>query len=290
MLTLFSTPKAFEGLFDTLQHNAIASWRALMPRCEILLFGDDAGVSDACKAYDCEHLPDVRLSAKGTPMLDDMFVQAQQRAAFDRVAYVNADIILSDDLLRGLGRIDLPRYLMVGRRVDLDVTRRIDFGDANEVARLWTRAKSEGRLHSASGIDYFVFPRGQVMDLPPFPVGRILWDNWLIYNTRRKMTPVIDATAAVTIIHQNHDYSHVAGGSAAVHKGPEVQANRELVGRDFLPFTTDDATWRLEQTGLKRAWEPARLLRHLVRAPALVPGLRRSVGVGRRIKRLLSPG
>ena len=42
-LTLFATPKRFQGHIDNIQRNAIASWTRLNPRPEIILFGADDG-------------------------------------------------------------------------------------------------------------------------------------------------------------------------------------------------------------------------------------------------------
>lgn len=288
MITIFATPKRFSGLFDTLQHNAIASWRALGEDVQIILFGDDDGTAEAAALYDCEHVPDVALSHKGTPMLDDMFHRAQAQARHPLVCYANADIIFQDDLLPALPRVrDLGRFMMVGRRTNLDVTERLTLSEA--AGKRWIRreASLRGELFTPYGIDWFVFPKGQILDFLPFPVGRPMWDNWLIYHMRRQRIPVVDATWAVQVVHQNHDYGHVKGGHKAVWYGEEAQKNRELLGPDFLPFSIDDATWQLDANGLRRVLAPNRLLRHAVRGAALVPGLSRSVRVGRRLRSMM---
>lgn len=290
MITIFATPKRFSGLFDTLQHNAIASWRALGDDVQIILFGDDPGTAEAAAEYGCEHRPDVALSPKGTPMLDDMFHRAQAEAKHSLVCYANADIIFQDDLPDALRAVQssLGQFLMVGRRTNLDVTERLTMSD--EASRRWIRREAglRGELFTPYGIDWFVFPRGQIMDFLPFPVGRPMWDNWLIYHMRKQMIPVVDATWAVQVVHQNHDYGHVKGGHKAVWYGEEAQKNKELLGPDFLPFSIDDATWQLDVNGLRRVLAPSRLLRHAVRGAALVPGLSRSVRVGRRLRSILA--
>ena len=99
--------------------------------------------------------------------------------------------------------------------------------------------------------------------------------------------PVIDLTPSVTVVHQNHDYGHVAGGLHTVTRGIEAQRNWERVGPDFLQLTIADATWILDGRGL----HPARDLRHLARRalvyPALTPLLRPSVRVARFVYRAL---
>src|SRR5205807_8745206 len=105
----------------------------------------------------------------GTPLLDDAFRVAQERTRHGRVCYANADIILLDDFVPALGRVRLDRYLLVGRRTDLDVPGRLDFDDSGCTETLARRARTEVRLFTPDGIDYFVCPRGQIRDMPPFP-------------------------------------------------------------------------------------------------------------------------
>jgi hypothetical protein len=287
MISLFAIPKAFRGPIADAQDNTLGSWRRLHPDVQILLFGDDEGVAEAARRHGAEHVAEVARNQFGTPLLDDAFRVAQARARHRCVAYANADIVFGGDLLRALDAVALSSFLLVGRRTNLDVVGRLDFADPRWAETLRARARREGSLYSPMGIDYFVFPRGLVSEMPAFPVGRALWDNWMIHDARRRGVPVIDATQDVLAVHQNHDYGHIAGGSRAAWYGDEVKRNWEMLGPDFLPFTIDDATWTLEGGRCR----PARDLRHLARRvlmwPALDPRLKRSVRVARALKRAL---
>ena len=42
-------------------------------------------------------------------------------------------------------------------------------------------------------------------NIPKFAIGRWGWDNWLIWNMRRKGIPIIDGTNMIDVIHQNHE-------------------------------------------------------------------------------------
>ena len=70
---------------------------------------------------------------------------------------------------------------------------------------------------------------------------------------------MIDATKAVTAIHQNHDYSHHPRGKAGVWKGPEIKRNLELMGGIDHGLTLNYATFLLTPRGIRRALT----LRHL---------------------------
>jgi hypothetical protein len=126
-------------------------------------------------------------------------------------------------------------------------------------------------LHPPSGIDYFVFRRGLWREIPPFAVGRTMWDNWLIYSARARRVPVVDATASVMAVHQNHDYSHDAGGWQGVWKGPEAERNMALAGGLDHYFTIADASHRLRTGRLTRALDWAHLRRGWHTLPVLSP-------------------
>ena len=80
-------------------------------------------------------------------------------------------------------------------------------------------------------MDYFVFPKNAGLhELPAFAVGRPAWDNWLVYQAPRRRIPVIDATQATTVFHQNHGYAHVPDLSGDKWGGPEPDSNRRLAG------------------------------------------------------------
>ncbi|MGH7682683.1 MAG: glycosyl transferase family 2, partial [Candidatus Eiseniibacteriota bacterium] len=204
MLTIFTVPKPFQGHIGVIQKNAIGSWRALRPECQVILCGDEAGTAETAAALGVETIPDVERNRFGTPLLSSVFAAVEAKARHDILCYVNADILLLSDFLDAARRCAAarPRFLMVGQRWDLDVTEPIAFGAGWE-AELRGGVERAGSLHPPSGSDYFVYPRGALGELPEFAVGRPGWDNWMIYRARSLRWPVIDATESARIIHQN---------------------------------------------------------------------------------------
>ncbi len=251
MLTIFSVPKSFHGHTAIIQRNAILSWLQLRPRCEIILFGDDEGVEEIAHEFGLRHKPDIKKNEFGTPLLDSVFKQAQELAKHDLLMYINADIILFQDVIQALQCIDILPFLVCGRRFDMDITEEIDFNNPAWAEELLGRVRKEGRLHGYSGIDYFIFPRG-IIDLPPFAIGRPGWDNWLIYEMRRKKVAVINATKAITVVHQNHDYTHSKFGQKTRVSGPEFRQNIQLAGGRANLMTLRDADFYLTDAGLCR--------------------------------------
>jgi len=264
LLTLFTIPKPFRGHIATIQRNAIQSWLRLQPACEIILFGDDEGTAEVAAEFGVKHIPDVARNEYGTPLVSDLFEQAQRLATHDLLCYVNADIILLSDFLAAVRRIPFRRFLMVGQRWDLDLDRPWDFSHPNWEGRLRESVHQHGNLHPPTGIDYFVFTPGLWEVVPPFAIGRTVWDNWLIYGARARGAAVVDATRAVMAIHQNHDYAHIPDGVDGAWKGPEAQRNLALAGGYDHAFTLTDATWvltprwlvpALTREHLSRRWE-----------------------------------
>jgi len=263
MLTIFSIPKPFEGAVAVNQHNAIESWTRL-GGCEIILIGDDPGVAEAARRHNVRHLPYVDRTATGTPMLDSAFGVAEREATYSLFCFVNADIILFNDLLSALALVlnRTARFLMVGRRINLDVPESIAFeGKWEEDIR--EDAARAGHLHAPTGSDYFVWPKGLFARIPPFAIGRTSWDNWLMFEARRMGADLIDATSAVTAVHQNHDYGHVRGGHHVAWKGSEAQRNFALAGGARCIYTIDDATLLIRDGTLVSAFLPQYWYRHL---------------------------
>jgi hypothetical protein len=281
MLSLFSIPKPFEGESVRLQRNAIGSWRALDPEADILLLGDDAGVAECASEFGATHLAEVARTQWGTPRVDDMFARAERHARTEWVCYINADIILTRSFFNAAKRMAGFRQplLMVSQRWDLDVAGTLDFSDPHWEAALTADVRAHGQLHSLSGIDFFLYRKGFWNQIPPFGVGRTMWDNWFLYSARARGAMVVDATPSVCIVHQNHGYGHHPAGWQGVWKGPEAERNLELAGGLSHYFTIEDATHTLTERGLHRDLRPGRIRRRWQTGPVLYPLLARIISV-----------
>ena len=252
MLTLFAVPKPFRGHIGRIQTNALETWTRLRPPCRTLVFGDEEGVAEAAARFGVEHVPGLPRNEYGTPLLDWVFSEAARRAGSGLLCYVNADLMLLNDFPEAAGRIPFAQFLMVGQRYNVDLGRPWDFEDPQWPERLRELAQRSGELEPPAGSDFFVFPCGcGLEDLPPFAVGRPGWDNWMIYRARQLNMPVVDATPAVTVVHQNHDYSHVPGARGPKWFGPEGDANYALLGSMRNAYTLAHATHVLEPGGLR---------------------------------------
>lgn len=231
MITFFTTAKPFVGRTRTSQLNALASWKQVHPEAEVILFGQSEGSAEAATALNLRYVPNVQTNEFGTPLISAMFKAAQEQGRHNLQAYVNADIVLLDDFLPAVNRVSLSRFLLGGQRWDLDLDGALSL-ESDWIGHLRRAIRERGVCHPPSGSDYFVYRRGLWCDIPPFAVGRVGWDNWMIYRCLANGVPVIDASSVITVVHQNHaPYTHSKRiGRSGPWSGPESDYNTELAG------------------------------------------------------------
>lgn len=258
MITIFSLPKPFVGHFNIIQRNAIKSWTLLHPSCDIILLGDEPGTKNVAAEYNLQHIPYIERNEYGTPLVSSVFEVAQAEAKYPLLAYINADIILMSDFLPAIARIARKKFLMLGQRWDCDITDTIDTSAVDWEQKLRIYVETNGSLHPHTGVDYYVFPARLWGDIPPFAVGRTMYDNWLIWKARNIGCPVINATESVFCVHQNHERTYssigmkVINGEDCLVTGIEAKRNMELAGGSLFTFTLKDANWLLDDDGLQR--------------------------------------
>ena len=260
MLTFFSTPKPFLGHINVIQRNALRSWQQVHPDVEILLFGDDAGAAEVCAELGIRHVPAVRKNRYGTKYLASIYDQAQELARHDLLCYVNCDILLLADFRRAVERVAAAPepFLLAGRRWDVDIREPLCFQDSSWQDDVRKLALYTNRQRPSQWIDYFAFRRGLFhKQIPEFVIGRPGWDNWLLWYARHSGARLIDASAVVLAVHQNHDYGYHPEGEKGVWEGEEAQENYAMLEGHRKFRTLDNATHLLKPAGLHRnhrAW------------------------------------
>jgi hypothetical protein len=245
-LAIFTAPKPFTNPHIALiQRNAIYSWLNLGPQVEVILLGEEAGLAEFAAQCGARHIPAVARNANGTPLVSSMFDLVRRNSTSPLLCCVNADILLMPDVVQGAldTAKQAEKFLVVGQRYDLEVREPIEF-TPGWPERLRMRARTQGKLHRASGSDYFIFPRGCFTEMPAFAIGRAGWDNWMIYAGRRAGWPVADGSPSIMIVHQNHDYSHLPGGQPH-YRLPETFENVRLAGGKRAIFELQDVNRRL---------------------------------------------
>jgi hypothetical protein len=247
-LSLFACPRPFQGQTAIHQRNALTSWAWLWPPVDGVLLGDEYGTWGMAMEAHFAFEPFIAVDPFGTPLVSSIFERGEALGECEIVAYVNADIMLMNDFVQAVMRVSdafSGPFLMVGQRTDLQVDQCLTFtegwGD-----RLRQRAVTEGVLHQAAGVDYFVYRKGTLGPLPDFALGRQRWDNWIVWHVLDQGYPVINATDCVLAVHPNHDTSH-----QHAHNGQQRRMNDNLVrltgGR---LCTIADATHQMHKIGV----------------------------------------
>lgn len=253
-VTMVTIPKGFRDHAGVIQTNAIHSWVKLVRPQSVILCGDDPGVREMADATGSVHRPDIKKTDLGTPLVSDAILRTAREARTPWVCYLNGDIMLDSSFGRMLNRVDTSvPTLIVGRRIDVDVTTVLDL-DRPDAETALAQIAAGGTLSPSNAIDFFCFTPGRwVENMPEFAVGRPGWDNWFVFNAVRRGVRVIDATGQLLTLHQNHGYGHVPKGTGQAWNGPEAERHRQIIGSWFCYFTIDDATHVLRADGVKTA-------------------------------------
>ncbi len=249
MLTIFTTCKPFKGEFDLIQKNAIGSWRKLSSDIEIIIFGDEDGVSEISQEMSIRNVRNIS-KHNGLPVLREIFYTAQKIAKNDVLCYTNADIIFVKGLLETIHivRKFFRVFSIVGIRFNVKIDFKINFNEGWQHT-LIEYAKRNGSYHATNkAFDYFIFSKGLFYNLPPFVIGRIGWDNHFFTKLLKKRVPIFDATHSILAVHQEHSYSNAPGGYKEVWFGKEAQYNLKFVRSIDVEHSTDDAQFKVFST------------------------------------------
>jgi hypothetical protein len=246
MITIITTPRPFIGHYGVIQRNAIKSWLALRPECEIILIGNEEGTAETAKEFGIGHISNVVCAESGLRHMDSMLEVAQNTAKGDIIAWMNADTMIIGNLTEVVNSINKPIFLMGAQRWNLDVNEELE-GDWEY--KILESLKVHGKLSPPDSGNIIVFPKGLFRNVPPFISGRCCDDNWLYYKIRSLGFPLVDATQVIKIIHQNHDYSPEWAKLRERH--PDYVRNLALAGGYKHIYTLKNATIVLTPNGLK---------------------------------------
>ena len=209
MICIFSSPKSFaDPHIALIQRNAIQSWTLLKPQCDIILMGNDAGTAEIASEFHLKHVANVECKAN-KPIVSSLFKNAEINSDGMVLMYLNADIILLKDFLLHVNHIITQMagnpFFAIGQRCNVEINAPINFNDSNWENELKDNSLKYGRYSGPFSIDYFIFTKGLWKEIPPFTIGRVAYDNWLIYEARRLRCPIIDLTPSTCVIHQHHE-------------------------------------------------------------------------------------
>ena len=194
-----------------------------------------------CIKYNLIHISHIEKNNFGTPLLNDIFNKAQDRASNNIMLYINSDIILTDDLDKIASKLvqKHKEFLASGRRHELQISKLINF--KSDWQKTLFKRCNENNLKNSAWLDYFIFTKGIFGDIPPFALGRTFWDKWLMWQAANQGYPVIDITENIYAIHQSHGYSYRGKSTQSIWEGKEAVENIRLAGGWSHGYSLDEA-------------------------------------------------
>jgi hypothetical protein len=239
MISFLTSPKPFRDLSKDIQYRAIRNWLTVADGAEVILYGDSPGIDEAAAELGVRVQKEVGCAPSGLPYFGAIAAHAAEHARYDLQVYLNCDILLSG-LYQVMERLKYDRYLLIGQCINLGEGVVID-EPADEWISILGNLAAEKKLEmrSVAGVDYFGFRRGTWDELPPVVIGRGAYDQALLSYCQRRGFPLVDATLAVTALHQFHEYGHVAGGQKTVFSGEDAKNNLIVAGRHSVSVISD---------------------------------------------------
>ncbi|GAH76632.1 unnamed protein product, partial [marine sediment metagenome] len=141
------------------------------------------------------------------------------------------------------------QFLLVGVRYDSEISENLPDSNWQEFV-----LKHKGLLHplarkkagrkSFGGTDLFVFPKDLYSNIPPFNIGTLCYDAWLIYDVWQRQIPIINITLDIITIHQKH----------AIKTRSDNFWKEVAINKKFCPLKKDvrDADFILENGVLRQ--------------------------------------
>ncbi len=154
------------------------------------------------------------------PLINSAFTLADSSSKCEFVVFMNTDIFVLPSFggtLKAVMRTlsDVSRFLFIGHRIQVsdgpEVVEKVVTGaDAERnMQHRWVNGATQPNPHA---IDVFVWRRGSYQDvpIPPFLIGRNIWDLWLwSYAVRNWKT--IQGGNAFFVFHPVHEKPHQKG-------------------------------------------------------------------------------
>ena len=252
-LTLFSTFKPLEDdEYRRITRNAIGSWveaLRLHPTQIVLYVENRPFIESIVNEFNCDtiEIRDItKVNNKGLPTIDHIFHTAQDKSSAKLFCYINGDIIIPPDFMERIQPLLEVDYQFLLGATPFEM----EFPDELKFEGEWYYdlvTKYQGHWRDKVAIDLFIFTRHAFRRIPPFAIGRVAYDNYLIGHGKNVTDRLIDGSIHLRTIHQTHDYrpfmnmEHLRGASESVY-------NRKLAGgytkaslRQATHILTDDS-------------------------------------------------
>ena len=218
LLTLFTTWVYSSD--KALVHNlTMRNWVSLRPFIMPVVFTNDSETAEKCSEQGWDVLPVRVEAADGVPVLKHMYHDIMSVYNTTFYAYSNSDILYTDTLIETLASLinsslDLEKpTLIVGKRTNVKF---LTEHEGSSWENLTAVSKTRGHIFASNAEDYFITTRVYPWEvIPDLVVGRRAYDNWLVFQARKKKHTVVDVTKTVLAVHQTTEAGNLEGHTHA---------------------------------------------------------------------------
>ena len=183
------------------------------------------------------------------PTMGCIFHQLRAVATTEVLVFVNSDIVLFDGLMAAVHTLKstLKRYVIVGRRLDVQHDVRVDVQNRLAHLALERNALHSGILHGDYGLDYFVMKTEHLpTDFPEFLIGTWRWDNTLLALLMSRGFDILDGTSVITALHQGLNSAQKADHTRRVGAEYNDELAYRYMRRAYLVGRVDAADYELK--------------------------------------------
>ncbi len=185
-----------------------------------------------------EFISHINTTPAGIPLVSSLFETAKQHSSSEYLAYINSDIILRTDFIDTLASVlqsEIKQdFLLTARRINIPLNTPLVNQSQHWRSDLDSIVDQSGSWDGPNAVDLFLFNRTLFDCIPDFAIGRMQWDNWLIWKARESNALVIDASQDFALLHPIHGYAGHARGWQDITQGDEAGMNRNLAQGHIL--------------------------------------------------------
>ena len=244
LLTLFTTWND-NGEKYVVHNLTVRNWLLLRPFVIPVIFTNNQGIAIECKRNGWSVFPVRVAAADGMPVLKYMYEDVMTAYNTTFYAYSNSDILYTDTLIDTLvsyaysndgflytdSLTDTPvpliksnvlqkPVMIIGRRTNVENVTGQEGSTWKEITLV---ARERGKLFQVNAEDYFITTKIYPWkDIAEVVIGIRAYDNWLVYNARRKKHTLVDATSTILAVHQTTSAGNYEGHG---HRNGEYNVN-----------------------------------------------------------------
>ena len=206
-----------------------------------------------------ESLFHIKTNKYGVPLFRDMYENVYKHCPKSRTyTYINGDLFSTYDGFIGTIKAVYPdsysklgEFVLVGQRTNVPWDVSLDAQTlTNET---FHQLFQTGELMVPNAVDYFISTRHAFNwdDIPPFVIGRAVYDNWLIEDLlfQTPNTQLVDVTQTLPMIHQNDGGGKFSWGGERKNMDQEDIWYNDRLAREgnrrrrFAHGHTNNAEW-----------------------------------------------